>query len=95
MIVVEKYPLQTEKLLCSKYNDISLNTPVPNMKKKKKIIILSKIKNFTLNKSLPYKIKTEKIISNIFILIIIFPAIKLIGIKANNKLKKFTLENFK
>ena len=95
MIVVEKYPLQTEKLLCSKYNDISFNTPVPNMKKKKKIIILSKIKNFTLNKSLPNKIKTEKIINNIFILIIIFPAIKLTGIKANNKLKKFTLENFK
>ena len=95
MIVVEKYPLQTEKLLCSKYNDISFNTPVPNMKKKKKTIILSKINNFTLNKSLPKKIKTEKMINNIFILIIIFPAIKLTGIKANNKLKKFTLENFK
>ena len=37
LIVVEKYPLQTEKLLCSKYNDISLNTPVPNMKKKKRL----------------------------------------------------------
>ena len=34
-------------------------------------------------------------ITKIFILMIIFPAMKLKGIKANNRLKKFIFEKFK
>ena len=68
--------------------------PVKIMKKKNKKITLSKKKILILNRSLLKKM-TEKItINNMFIFIIIFPAIKLNGNKANKKLIKLALVRF-
>ena len=67
---------------------MSLQAPVNNIKKKNKKIILSNKKYFTLNGDLPKTKKTESINKSIFILIIIFPAIKLIGIKLKSRLKQ-------
>ena len=68
--------------------------PVKIMKKKNKKIILSKKNILILNKSLPKKM-TEKITNNnVFIFIIIFPAIKLNGNKANKKLITLALVRF-
>ena len=69
--------------------------PVRIIKKKYKRISLSKKNNLIFNKLLLNKIIAEKIINIKLIFIIIFPAIKLKGINASNRLKKVDLDNFK
>ena len=66
---------------------MSLKNAVKIMKPKKIKIILSIRKNLVLNMSPLNRIKVDNIISIVLMLIIMFPAIKLNGIKDSNKLK--------
>ena len=68
---------------------MSLIKAVNIIKQKKRIIILSNKWYLILNKSLLNKTIVKSIIRIVLMLIIILPAMKLNGINANNKLKKF------
>ena len=88
-IEVDKY--STNNLIIQ--SDLSIkgniNKLINKINKKYKNSILSNKWNLILKTFISYKIKVEIMIRAMLILMIIFPAIKLKGIIANNKPKKF------